>query len=479
METNYAAYLRKSAAEAERNRPKLRKSYRRYRLNPDAFNTEILKRKPYWSRQREIARAWADPSIRVILCPAGNGVGKSFEGAGLALWSFKAFEDTKVITTGPTYAQLERILWGNIFAAYNGSELAGQDRVLTSDLLIEEHAEHFVTGINPDNIEAASGYHGNVHAIVDESSALTASKDEAIASWNCRKRLYIGNPLRPDGPFYDKCQRQTLEPDPAVCLIKIPALESPSIVAGIRECPNGFSDLNWLDDMRREYGENSLWWKSHVLAEFPDSAEGQLIPRNWLDRCINAKWPSDDDDRTERTLSIDLGAGRGGDRSVVLVRSARRLLHLESSNQWALDDTARKAAEAAKRFGVRPARVIYDRSGLGEGFGKYLESAGVHGAIGFLGGSAAKGQERKFENLKSVSAWRLRQRLDPDTNPDPFAIPAEFGTAMRPELQAFTYEVTAKDKIKLTDKETVSARLGRSPDLADCLVMSFVALDKT
>jgi len=225
METNYAAYLRKSAAEAERNRPKLRKSYRRYRLNPDAFNTEILKRKPYWSRQREIARAWADPSIRVILCPAGNGVGKSFEGAGLALWSFKAFEDTKVITTGPTYAQLERILWGNIFAAYNGSELAGQDRVLTSDLLIEEHAEHFVTGINPDNIEAASGYHGNVHAIVDESSALTASKDEAIASWNCRKRLYIGNPLRPDGPFYDKCQRQTLEPDPAVCLIKIPALE--------------------------------------------------------------------------------------------------------------------------------------------------------------------------------------------------------------------------------------------------------------
>lgn len=478
MQTNYAAYLRKAEAEAARNRPKPRKSYRRYRQNPDAFNTQVLKRNPYWSRQREIARAWADPTVRVILCPAGNGVGKSFLAAGLALWSLKAFDDTKVITTGPTYAQLERILWGNIFSAYNGSELAGQDRVLTADLLIEESSEHFLTGINPDNIEAASGYHGNVHAAVDESSGLTVAKDEAIGSWNCRKRLYIGNPNWNAGPFYEKCQRQLFEPDPAVRLIKIPALESPSIVAGIRECPNGFSDLNWLDDMRREYGENSLWWKSHVLAEFPDSAEGQLIPRNWLDRAINAEWPSDDDDRSERTLSIDLGAGRGGDRSVVLVRSARRLLHVESSNQWPLDETARRAAAAAKRYGVRPARTIYDRSGLGEGFGTYLETAGVHGAIGFLGGSAARGQERKFENLKSASAWRLRQRLDPDANPVPFAIPHEFGTAMRPELQAFTYEVTAKDKIRLTDKETVSARLGRSPDLADCLIMSFVAVDK-
>jgi hypothetical protein len=405
-------------------------------------------------------------------------VGKSFEGAGLALWSLKAFDDSKVITTGPTYAQLERILWGNIFASYNGSELAGQDRVLTSDLLIETDAEHFLTGINPDNIEAASGYHGNVHAIVDESSALTAAKDEAIASWNCRKRLYIGNPLRPDGPFYDKCQRQALEPDPAVRMIRISALESPAIAAGIRECPNGFSDLNWLDDMRREYGESSLWWKSHVLAEFPDSAEGQLVPRNWVDRCINAKPISDDDDKSERTLTIDLAAGRGGDRSAILVRSARRLLHLESSNQWGLDETARRAKKAAERFGVRPARTIYDRSGLGEGFGRYLEDAGITGALGFLGGSAARGQERKFENLKSASAWRLRQRLDPDVNPDPFQIPHEYGTALRPELQAFTYEVTSRDKIRLTDKETIAARIGRSPDLADVLIMSFVVTDK-
>ena len=79
-----------------------------------------------------------------------------------------------------------------------------------------------------------------------------------------------------------------------------------------------------------------------------------------------------------------------------------------------------------RRFGVKPHRVIYDRSGLGEGFDAFLRAAGVNGAIGFLGGSEAKGQ-KKFENLKSASAWHLRKRFDSSTGETPFHIPHEYG----------------------------------------------------
>lgn len=410
----------------------------------------------------------------------GNGVGKSYLAAGIALWyALIHDEPAKVITTGPTFDQLRAVLWGNIFRAYHGCELEGTATALQHhSLLIQWEDEWFVKGINPDNIESASGYHGgNLIAIVDEASSLTAAKAEAIDSWDVAKKILTLNPIRPDGPAYELYQRNLIEPDPSTVIVKIPSTESPAIQAGLRRSPDGFVGLDWLDDRRREYGENSPWWKSHVLAEFPDTAEGQLIARDWIDRSLETV-VSKNDDLTALTMAIDLGAGRGGDRAVLLVRSANRLIHMEFSNQWDLEETARRAAGLVQRFNIKPRRIIYDRSGLGEGFGAILRNAGVHGAIGFLGGSEAKGHGRKFENLKAASAWQLRNRLNPEQTKEPFIIPHEWGTLLRPELQAFTYEVTAKDKIKLTDKETISAKLGRSPDLADALIMSFVAIDK-
>lgn len=478
MQTNYAARLRKRAETAGKsNQDQARKSYSTYKSSPARFNSSVLRRKDYWTRQIEICKAVADPRIRTVLVPAGNGVGKSFLGAGLALWYLFTHPQSKVVTTGPTFDQLTRILWANIFGSYYGSELNGQARDIQKPPTIELEKEWFLTGINPDNIEAASGYHSqHLMALVDESSALTADKQAAINSWDPAKRIYLGNPIRPDGPFYEMCTRQAIEPDPSTVLIRIPSTESPAVRAGQRRSPDGFVGLDWLDDRRRDYGEDSSWWTSHVLAQFPDSAEGQIYPRDWIDRAIFSV--PEQLDKSLTTLSIDLAAGRGGDRTTLLVRNAQQVLFMESSNTWGLDDAANRAKGLLERYSIRPNRVVYDHSGLGEGFRRYLEMVGIHGAAGFMGGSEAKGFKGRFENLKAACAWRLRQRLDPQTNPKPFCIPPEYGQQLRPELQSFTYELTSKDKIKLTDKETIRSRIGRSPDLADALVMSMVMVDQ-
>lgn len=447
-----------------------------YRNSPTLFNREILKGKEFWRRQVEISKAFVDPSVRVILCPAGNGVGKSWLLARLALCAFKTQPDSKVITTGPTFGQLKAVLWGNILNAYRGSELNGQDAVRASDLSISTNPEHFLIGINPDNIEGASGYHGNVIAISDESSALTAAKDEAIASWNCRKRVYIGNPNWPIGPFYEKCTRQRLDPDPSVRLIKIPALESPAIQAGIRHSPDGLADLAWLDDMRREYGEDSNRWKVSVLAEFPDSSDDQLIDRGWLDLAFYAEPHAED--RTAPCMAIDLAAGQGGDRAVLLVRTAHRVLRIEASNRWDMEHTAKRAGEVLREFGIRPERVVYDMVGLGEGFGYHLKANGIPTAKGFKGGMNAKGYEKHFKNLKTAAAWNMRHRFDPKRNTIQFSIPREYEKELRPELQAWTFGSTATGQNVLVEKDVVKTRIGRSPDLSDTLIMSFVALDK-
>lgn len=416
-----------------------------------------------------------DPKVRVILCPAGNAVGKSWLAAMLALWAYKCFDDTKVITTGPTFEQLRSILWSNIMSAYDRSELSGQDRVRKSELLISDRDDHFLTGINPDNIEAASGYHGNVIAIVDESSGLTAAKDEAIASWNCRKRLYIGNLNHAAGPFYEKIQKQKLDPDDAVRLIRIPALESPAIRAGVRRSPDGLADLDWLDDMRREYGEGSNRWLVGVLAEAPNAAEDQLLPRDWVDRGFAA---SHAEDKSALCLAVDLATGNGGDRSVLLVRSGERIVNVEASNRWGLEETAAQAAKTAAKFKIRHDRIVYDQVGIGEGFDYFLEAKGIKGARGFKAGVAATGSERKFANLKSAAAWALRHRLDPARNTIPFSLGAVNEGSLRPELQAWTYGTTPKGQVILCEKKAVVAILGKSPDISDALIMSFAIPDR-
>lgn len=439
----------------------------------------VLKRKSYWTRQIEICKAVADPKVRTILVPAGNGVGKSFLGAGLALWYLFTHPQSKVVTTGPTFDQLTAILWANIFGSYYGSELSGQARDIQKPPKLEIEKEWFAVGINPDNIEAASGYHcSNLLALVDESSALTSDKQAAINSWDPAKRIYLGNPIRPDGPFYEMCTRARLDPDPATVLIRIPSTESPAVIAGQRRSPDGFVGLDWLDDRRRDYGEGSPWWLSHVEAQFPDTAEGQLFDRNWIDQCIYGTPPNREVMTTEScgplVMAVDIASGRGGDSSTILVRDNLGVLELESSNNTPIDDWARKAANMAMRYGIPPFRVIYDATGMGETFDILLANAGLKGAVGFQGGH---GTSAKYENLRSATYWALRRRLNPSVTPETFHIPPHIGTRMRKELQATTYSMTAKDKIAIAKKDDIIAKIGHSPDFADSLMMSFAMVD--
>jgi len=44
----------------------------------------------------------------------------------------------------------------------------------------------------------------------------------------------------------------------------------------------GLADKVWLEAVGREPGENSPWYRSHVLAQRPKLASATLIPQEWL-----------------------------------------------------------------------------------------------------------------------------------------------------------------------------------------------------
>jgi hypothetical protein len=142
------------------------------------------------------------------------------------------------------------------------------------------------------------------------------------------------------------------------------------------------------------------------------------------------------------------------------------------------------------QWGVAEHRITYDKAGmLGKDLTRYLEAKGIHGAIGYSG-SMSGGKD--FVNLRSLAAWRVRRRIDPDTSLPP-PVDAKTGThhphaprvkqeqyiippaawygSLREELSMLRYELLG-GRTRLEPKEDLMQRLGRSPDLADALIQA-------
>ena len=71
--------------------------------------------------------------------------------------------------------------------------------------------------------------------------------------------------------------------------------------------------------------------------------------------------------------------------------------------------------------------------------------------------------------MRAAAYWKLREALDP-SSPQPLALPPS--RDLRVQLCAPRYGVHAGG-VALEKKDKVKERLGRSPDLADAVVMAF------
>jgi hypothetical protein len=260
----------------------------------------------------------------------------------------------------------------------------------------------------------------------------------------------------------------------------VPSTDSPDIDE--ERSTRGLASRTWLEACRSDYGEGSLWWRTHILAEFPDSAIEAVIPGEWLDLAAKVRHKPGGFPR----IAIDLAEGGGGDRTVILCRDDNGILDLEHSRSWTLERTAGRVAMIAQRRGVPGHRVSWDAGGIGSDFLNRLEAVGLRACRPYRGGSEGNA---KFANLRAAAAWALRKRLDPKrlvpATPNstvmipqtPFSIPPGAVALMRRELQALQYGQDDHNRIALEPKEKLVKRLKHSPDFADCLGQSFAYRD--
>ena len=97
-----------------------------------------------WEKQIEVMQSILDNTHTTVR--SGHGVGKSHISARIVIWFLMAFRPSKVITTAPTWNQVENVLWAEINAIYKRSKIPIGGTILKTKL--EASDDHFAIGFS-------------------------------------------------------------------------------------------------------------------------------------------------------------------------------------------------------------------------------------------------------------------------------------------------------------------------------------------
>ena len=210
------------------------------------------------------------------------------------------------------------------------------------------------------------------------------------------------------------------------------------------------------------YGDHTIGLADH---------EWQVIPTAWV-REAQARWrPDGGRGKPVTALGIDVAQG-GVDRTVIIRRHGRWFSQPEATPGCEVPD-ANVNAEHVKRALAFGGTANIDADGIGAS--TYFLVKATHSAVvrAYRGGDPTEMKDASgvlsFLNVRAAAYWRLREALDPSSL-EPLALPPS--RELRVELCAARF-IPEGNTIKLEKKEKIKERLGRSPDLADAVVMAF------
>jgi len=439
--------------------------------DPALFITDFFGEKPD-PLQLKILRALTKSNK--IAIRSGHGVGKTWLAARGGLWFFVTRPYSKVITTAPTWHQVRKILWSEIHSALRKVPpiLKANFEVLDMDIYMkdangERIQEWYITGRSSDKAEYMQGFHAPyLLYIIDEASGVDNKIYEAIEGSQTTeaKILMIGNPLRAEGYFYDAFHKNRDLWD----TYHLSCLESPRV------------SRKWIEERKREWGEESILYKIKVLGEFPDIISNALIPLYWVESAkidsyssekstheqrwylIDKQWASDP--TVEIRIGVDV-ARMGGDETVITVIGQKgntiKVFEIISAQGKETTWTARRTKRLYEKYNTKIVNV--DDTGVGGGVTDLLKEEGVKVNPIKFGASPTNSEAKMlFLNLKAQIYYTLKDYFDPSKE-ERIIIP-DHPKLIR-DLSALKQDYTSKDKIKIIDPP-------KSPDYSDSLALA-------
>lgn len=438
-----------------------------------------------WSKQKEILRSI--DNNRKTAVHSCHRIGKTFTGA-LALLKWidthnpgEAF----VITSAHSSAQVKVALWreaSRLHAKYKFSGRMNQQEWYMTMVAGNEELVAFGRKPKDEDSTALHGiYNRYVLVLLDEAcyvplgiwnglNTLISNNDSRIMVW--------GNPDDPNTKFAEVCR-----PGSGWNVIQIGYADTPNFTG--EDVPDRIKASligpTWVEEVK-SYGENSPYYISKVLGQFPEVSEDALIPQRWI-KAATDRW-----EITEESLPVGLGVdvGGGGDKNVICVRKGMKAKIERRDQEPDTMKTLSNVLEEIKKHNAEYANIDY--IGIGHGAADRAkeiskdqqtirdtpELAKRAGLINGINVSNPAEDKETFVNLRAEAAWNLRT-LFQEGFKDP-----ENGIAIDPsdkpllsQLSSIRYYRSA-GRIQIESKKEMKARGLSSPDEFDSLVLAFL-----
>lgn len=423
-----------------------------------------------WSKQVEIAQALVKhKKVAVKSC---HGSGKSYFASIVVAWWVDTRYGTEavVVSTAPTYEQVNKILWRYIRQHHGKNELMGH--VTQTDEWKDSKGEVVAWGRKPadTNTQGFQGVHssGGVLAVIDEACGVNETLFtgvEAITTGSHDRILAIANPDIPTSEF----GRIFLKDDKSWHKITISAYDTPNFTGEYmpEEARKGLVSVEWAEEKKDQWGVESPRYKSKVLGEFTTEGGRNLFTLETLTRGHATEIrPSQE---SVPRLGCDI-ARYGDDYTVVYLYHDGNVRLLDRWNKTNTVETARKIRDLAWEYGCNEVRI--DGVGLGGPVVDMVahQSDNRYETIAMIGNASSPDLD-KWLNARAYWYDNMRERMFKGEIDITFE-----DKALEDELGDVEYFFAKRGSLQIESKDDIIKRRGKSPDFADAAVYACAEL---
>jgi phage terminase large subunit len=414
-------------------------------------------------KQKEVARAWIDPTVTDIVYGGSKGSGKSFLGCSLIFGTALMYPGTHLFVaresltdlrkfTMPSIAEVLTLwkvppaLWtyngqDNVYNLRNGSKvflLAAS--YLPSDPMFMRFGSMQMT---QGWIEEAGTFHR------DAKNNLQAS----IGRWKNKEYNLSPKLLQTCNPSKNYLYSDYYRP------YKDGRLDSWKRFIQAFPEDNKMLPDGYLENLRRSLTQNQKERLLYGNWEFDDDPTALCEYDAILDVFTNKQvHPTN-----ERRMSADL-AMQGRDRFVVGVAEGNVITIVLDQSKSTGKSIEQDLQNCMIQHNIPRSKTVADSDGLGNYLSSYL-----NGIKEFHGGGSAI--DKEYANIKSECAYKLAEKINKreiyiKCSPEQQELIAE-------ELGVLKCVSVDKDeqKKRIISKETMKELIGRSPDFLDMLIM--------
>ena len=301
--------------------------------------------------------------------------------------------------------------------------------------------------------EALQGFHSeNMLFIVDEASGVddvVFEVAEGAMSTPGAKTILTGNPTRLEGYFFNSHQ-----PTSEYVRMHVPCAASDRV------------DKDFIEKMRRKYGEDSSVYQVRVEGNFPSSGDTVYIPFHLANSALNRDVAISNS--AAEIWGLDV-ARFGNDRSCLVKRRGNAIIEepLVWKNRDLMHTVGVVVSELDKLpISMHPEHILVDSIGLGSGVVDRLKELG-YPARG-VNVSEATSLRNDCDKLRDELYYKGREWLE--TQEVRFCDGCEDLIA---EMCAVQYEFSSSGKLKIESKKDMKKRGVDSPDLSDAFFLTF------